>query len=101
VCFAVPVALIVFFLQATVFVGLSGRVNQDYDREWWGRAGAWLLIAAGAWAVVAGITVFGPMLIWAAPALLNYLGGAAGIGALILGSSSSTPANAKQKAESG
>src|ERR1700688_4008891 len=46
VCFAVPYILLTFFLQATIFVGVAGWRNDDYDREWWGRAGAWLLIAA-------------------------------------------------------
>src|ERR1043165_2040255 len=45
-CFALPLVLLVFFLQASVFVGISSRWNEDNDREWWGRAGAYLLMAA-------------------------------------------------------
>src|SRR5207248_321652 len=46
VCFAVPVVLLIYFVQASIFVGISGRINEDDDREWWGRAGAYLLFGA-------------------------------------------------------
>jgi len=101
ICLGVPAVLLVFFLQASVFVGISSRWNQDYDREWWGRAGAWLLIFAAGWIVIAGVTVFGPMLVYSSPAIVSALGGAAGIGTLIMGRSAKTPANAKQKGDSG
>jgi hypothetical protein len=100
-CFAVPAILLVFYVQASIFVGFSSRRNEEYDREWWGRAGAWLLIAAGAWAVLSGITVFGPIALYHAPVLLASIGGVSGVAAAILGFSAKTPANKKEKDDAG
>jgi hypothetical protein len=101
VCFAIPAAVLVFFVQATIFVGLSSRRNEDSDREWWGRGGAMLLMVAVGLSLFSYIAVFGPVALYAAPAILGSIGGVAGIGAAVLGSSSKTPANQKQKEESG
>jgi hypothetical protein len=100
-CFAVPVTLILFFLQASIFVGISGRRNEDDDREWWGRAGAYLLFSAVGIALLGVITVFGPLLLFRAPVILASLGGISGVAAALLGFSAKTPANGKQKDDSG
>ncbi|MBA2486406.1 MAG: hypothetical protein H0V35_09970 [Nitrospira sp.] len=34
-CFAVPGMLAMFFLTATVFIGLASRFTEEQDREWW------------------------------------------------------------------
>jgi hypothetical protein len=91
-CFAVPLILLVFFVQASIFVGLSSRHNHDFDREWWGRAGAWLLFAAVAIALLNAIGVFGPLLFYYAPLIVTGVGGIAGIAAALLGYSEKTPA---------
>lgn len=101
VCFSVPVVLLIFFAQASIFVGLSSRLNEDFDREWWGRAGALLLMVSGLGGAAAFISVFGPVLLYRAPVILGSLGGASGIGAALLGRSSKTAANDGQKSESG
>jgi hypothetical protein len=93
--------MLVFFVQASIFVGISSKRNEDYDREWWGRAGAWLIAFAAAWAALAGIAVFGPVAIYNAPVILGSIGGISGIAAGILGFSGKTPANAKQKDDAG
>ena len=97
ICFAVTLVLLIFFVQASIFVGISSRWNEDNDREWWGRAGAWLLMVA----VIAGglsfIAVFGPVLLYRAPIILGSMGGAAGIAAALIGRSAKTPADEKQK----
>jgi len=56
----VPIALTLLFLQFTVFVGLASRDMSDEDREWWARAGAWILIAAGLWLVVGTLSLLAP-----------------------------------------
>jgi Patatin-like phospholipase len=99
--FAVPAVMLVFFIQASIFVGVSSRRNGDLDREWWGRAGAWLFIAAAGWMVLSGIAVFGPVALYNAPILLGSIGGASGVGAALLGFSAKTPANKKEKEEAG
>ena len=100
-CFAVPAVLLVFYIQATIFVGVSSHRNEDHDREWWGRAGAWLLITAAGWTVVSCIAVFGPVALYHMPLLAGSVGGGAGILAAILGFSAKTPANKKEKDEIG
>jgi hypothetical protein len=99
VCFSVPLVLIIFFVQASIFVGLSSRLNEDYDREWWGRAGAWLLLIGIAGGAVSFLSVFGPVLLYRAPIILGSLGGAAGIASALLGRSSKTPANGGEKSQ--
>ncbi|HEX2833161.1 MAG TPA: patatin-like phospholipase family protein [Thermoanaerobaculia bacterium] len=101
VCFAVPSALLVFFIQASIFVGLSSRRNDDGDREWWARGGALLLMFSIGIAVFNVIAVFGPVALYYAPILLSSIGGVAGIAAATLGFSDKTPANQKEKEESG
>ncbi|HEX8152145.1 MAG TPA: hypothetical protein VF698_03420, partial [Thermoanaerobaculia bacterium] len=101
VCFGMPIVMLIFFLQASIFVGIAGRVNHDYDREWWARAGGWLLILAMAWGGLSLITVYGPIALYHAPALLASIGGVSGAVALALGRSAKTPANAKEKEAAG
>lgn len=98
VSFAVPLVLLVFFLQASIFVGLSGPVNADSDREWWGRGGAWLLTFAAGLAILSAIAVFGPVAFYYAPVILASLGGAAGVAAALLGYSGKTAAKEKEDA---
>jgi hypothetical protein len=100
VAFAVPAALAIFFVQASIFVGLSGRQNEDDDREWWGRAGAWLLFSAVLVAALSAVAVFGPVLLYRAPVILGSIGGLSGIAAALVGFSGKTPANEKQKGDS-
>jgi hypothetical protein len=100
-CFAVPAILLVFFVQGSIFVGLSGRKNEDYDREWWGRAGAWLLFFAAAVGLLSFISVFGPIALYNAPVILGSIGGGAGVAAALLGFSDKTSATDKKKEEGG
>ena len=46
-----PTSLALLFLQITVFIGLASRDMSDDDREWWARAGAWILIVGLSWLV--------------------------------------------------
>jgi hypothetical protein len=97
VCFSVPLVLLIFFAQATAFVGVSSKYNEDYDREWWGRAGAWLLMAAVLLALGSAISVFGPVFLYRAPLLLSSIGGVSGVIAAMVGFSAKTPASEKEK----
>jgi hypothetical protein len=97
VVFAVPIVLLAFYIQATLFVGLASKVNEDYDREWWARSGGWFILAACTWAVAAAISLFGPMFYYHAPGIITSIGGISGLIAVIAGKSASTPGNNKQK----
>ena len=96
-CFGIAGFLTMFLLTATIFVGIASRYTDDHDREWWGRAGAWVLIASVSWAGLSGLVIFGPGLLSYTPGLLTSLGGLSGIVSLLLGFSSSTTATGKAK----
>ena len=95
--FAVAGFLTMFLLTATIFVGVASRYTDDHDREWWGRAGAWVLIANVTWVGMSALVVFGPGLLSYTPKLVTSLGGLSGIIALFLGFSSQTKATGKGK----
>jgi Patatin-like phospholipase len=95
--FALPGFLTMFLLTATIFVGVASRYTDDHDREWWGRAGAWVLIASVTWAGLGSLVVFGPGLLSYTPTLVASLGGLSGVISLLLGFSSKTTATAKAK----
>jgi len=96
-CFAVAGFLAMFLLAATIFVGVASRYTDDHDREWWGRAGAWMLIASVTWMGLGTLVVFGPGLLSYTPTVMTSLGGLSGIISLLLGFSSKTTATAKTK----
>jgi patatin-like phospholipase len=96
-CFALPGFLTMFLLTATVFVGVASRYTDDHDREWWGRAGAWVLIASTTWAALGSLVVFGPGLLSYTPTLVTSVGGLSGVISLLLGFSPKTTATAKAK----
>jgi hypothetical protein len=95
--FAVAGFLTMFLLTATIFVGVASRYTDDHDREWWGRAGAWVLIASVMWTGLSWLVVFGPGLLSYTPALMTSLGGLSGLISLLLGFSSRTKATGKGK----
>ncbi len=90
VCFGVPLILLTLFISATVFVGLSSEVNEDYDREWWARCGGWVISVIVAWPIVSATVIFGPVLIWFAPKFIAAAGGTTAVVTIILGRSSKT-----------
>jgi Patatin-like phospholipase len=77
-----PTSLLLFFLQITVFIGLASRDMTDEDREWWARAGAWILIAGVTWLIASGVVILGPLAFDAALASLGltHQSGRAGLG---------------------
>ncbi|HEY7533884.1 MAG TPA: patatin-like phospholipase family protein, partial [Nitrospiraceae bacterium] len=96
--FGVPGILSLFLLVATVYLGVSSRYTDDHDREWWGRSGAWTLIAATTWSTISALVIFGPGLMASVPAVATSLGGLSGLITLVLGFSSRTTATSKGKA---
>jgi len=48
-CFAVPLVLATLMAVGVFSVGISSKITNDDDREWWSRAGAWVLIAGIGW----------------------------------------------------
>ncbi len=95
--FALAGFLTMFLLTATIFIGVASRYTDDDDREWWGRAGAWILIISVSWTGLGALVVFGPGLLSYTPGPITSLGGLSGIVSLLLGFSSRTTATAKTK----
>jgi len=58
-----PTSLALLFLQITVFIGLASRDMTDDDREWWARAGAFILIVCVSWLVTSAVAILGPLLL--------------------------------------
>lgn len=101
IVFAVPLVILALLLQATLFVGGTGRFNDDFDREWWGRAAAWVIIGGLGWIVIAAIVIYGPVGLYYAPRTIAAIGGVSGLFAVGAGSSSKTSANEKDKEKEG
>jgi hypothetical protein len=92
-CAAVPALLSLFLLAATLFIGIASRLTGDGDREWWGRAGSWILIGSVCWAGQGSITIFGPTVWVKMSAWATSAGGVTGILTVLLGFSAKTDAN--------
>jgi hypothetical protein len=88
--FATPVYLLVVVMAATFFIGISSRWTDDDDREWWARAGAWVLIALLGWIVFAVLVIYGPPLLGRAWQAILPAGGISGFITLWLGQSAKT-----------
>ncbi|HEV8435537.1 MAG TPA: patatin-like phospholipase family protein, partial [Thermoanaerobaculia bacterium] len=100
VCLAVPMVLIVYFLQAALFVGFSSWFSEDYDREWWARAAGWIFSAAFIWVVFSALALFGPILIYEFPRIAASIGTITGAYA-VLGGKSSKSGGPKSEEKSG
>jgi hypothetical protein len=58
-----PLTLSLLFGQMTLFAGLASRDMTDDDREWWGRAAAWVLMIAALWLGVGALVIYAPVLL--------------------------------------
>lgn len=98
-CFGVPIYLLLFYIAVTVYTGLSSHDANDEDREWWGRASGWILIAAAVWTAISVLVVFGPLAVdWTYSTVTTITaGGIAGLITMLAGLSRGTPANAEEK----
>jgi hypothetical protein len=101
VCFSPPIVLLVMLVTEALFIGLVSRQTDDEDREWWGRAGGWLLIAGLFWMGLRVLVLFGPLLLlWLlphAPIIVSSLGGLSGIATAALGYWSKSSGNTDRK----
>jgi hypothetical protein len=91
---APPAIVIAVLAGMTLFIGAVSKFRwiEDEDREWWGRFGAWVLVATVAWLVFSSITIFGPPLLLEFPRLIAAIGGVSGLVAVLIGRSSLTAA---------
>jgi hypothetical protein len=93
VCLALPLFLLAYLVAATLFVGLVSRFTDDEDREWWARAGSWMLIVIVFWSGISSLVIFGPLALLKTPRILASVGGISGLISTILGWSAKTQAS--------
>ncbi len=81
-CFAVPLVASMFTLTGVLAVGISSKITNDEDREWWSRAGGWLLAATIGWLAFFSLVLLLPpfVLSWGATSTVNMSGLAAALG---------------------
>lgn len=103
-----PLLMLVFLLMGILSIGIGSRRIHDEDREWWARAGAWVMLAIVLWSVFNWLVIFGPpFLLFTlrggyAPGALGsldnlviFLGFVSGFITILFGLSSKTPATVK------
>ncbi len=90
--FAVPLFLATFLLPATLFVGLSSNWTDDSDREWWARAGSWILAVVVVWSLISLTVFFGIRIVALAPRISAAIGAVSGFVSTWLARSGATPA---------
>jgi Patatin-like phospholipase len=102
-CLGVPTFLVGFLIALTLFIGLTSHTKKitDEDREWWARAGAWVLIVIIAWLVFGGLVIFGPLALLYSPKFIASVGGISGLIATLAGRSAKTPASKGQEEQRG
>lgn len=99
-----PLLLVGFSIAGALFIGLTSRVLQDSDREWMGRAGAWLSLVILVWAGVFSLVLILPEYLFQAQAWLKSLsvtvGGLSGWIVARMGYSGKTQASPDDASES-
>jgi hypothetical protein len=100
-CLAVPFVLLAFSAAALLTVGLASQVTDDEDREWWSRAGGWLLILTTVWLIFSAAVVFIPDLLVHAASRIAAALSTLGIGGIAsrLGFSASTLAGRRDESK--
>ncbi len=81
VVIALPMLLGAFLFAMTVYVAMASRCRTDDDREWYARAGSWVLAVGVGWLCLSAVGQFGPLLIRTttrvtAIAAINFVSGA-------------------------
>jgi hypothetical protein len=80
-CFAVPLVLATLMMVGVLSVGVSSKVTNDDDREWWSRAGAWMLIATLGWLLFFCNVLLLP--VWLIELSAKWKGGLSALGAAL------------------
>ncbi|MBI3819330.1 MAG: patatin-like phospholipase family protein [Planctomycetes bacterium] len=106
-CVFPTVMAIEFWLAYTVYILVNDLRNHKHsqtDREWWARAGGWMVAIAFVWTIGAGIAVFHDEIFDRMNILtkttIGAVGGMAGIATTILGFSKKTSAKGGKQSKS-
>jgi hypothetical protein len=60
---ALPAVLCSFLMAAVFLVGAVSKITGDDDREWWARAGGWIMIVGASWLTATVTVLIGPRLL--------------------------------------
>lgn len=94
--FGPPAMLVGFFCMNSLFVGVTSRVVEDDDREWWARAMGWVGGVTVVWLLVHGLVfwvpIYVPVFSVKLQASIAASGGIIGFIAAKIAASSKTPA---------
>ena len=75
---ATPLLVIAFGITACLFVGFSSSQLNDADREWFSRAGAWMLMFVFGWCAACAVVLMAPKLVVGIDWRWQSVAGAAG-----------------------
>jgi hypothetical protein len=110
-CFDGPLLMVVFLLMGILSIGIGSNSIDDEDREWWARAGAWVLLAIVGWTTLNSLVIYGPLVLrkWndlstvpdKLKGLVVFLGFISGLITILFGLSSKTPATVKKMEKAG
>ena len=56
-----PLALVLIVTALHFQLGLRGKYESDMSREWWASMAGWLLTFAFLWALIAAVSIYGPL----------------------------------------
>jgi hypothetical protein len=59
-CFGVPFVFLILATVGVLSVGVSSKITGDDDREWWSRAGAWVLVVSLTWLTFSSLVLLLP-----------------------------------------
>jgi len=59
-CFGVPFVFLILASVGVLSVGVSSKISGDDDREWWARAGAWVLVVGLTWLAFSALVLLLP-----------------------------------------
>jgi hypothetical protein len=102
-CVAFPLLMSVFLLAGTLLVGLTSYITEDKDREWWARAGGWLLSITIGWPIFAGLVLYAGLILSTVALRVSSIvtAGITGWGAAKLGGSAQTASGRPGAASTG
>ena len=80
---AVPVLLAVYWASMTLYAGLSRRLSDEDEREWWARASGAIMAVAVAWILLFAFVYFAPRWLLSLPWLNSHKGTALAAGGVL------------------
>ena len=99
-CWSTPAVLMAFLLATTVYIGLASFWTSDEDREWYARAGGWLLLVITLTTSLNLLVFYGVPVLLKAKSLIVAAGGISGIVTIFMGRSAPSGTNNKQSQNS-